>query len=804
MERTNMLQPGDTEYDYTLLMSAMEVSVSKHLLDESFTMIWGNDFYYKLIRYPRKEYEEKFHCRPDLYYRYHQYDTELLEIHNAVTDALENGRNGFRIVTRMPVKDGGHIWVRMNCTFTPQQHDGVPIAYVVFTDITDLVEIKQEQSITYNNIPGFLAKYKIKDHLHMELLDANDRFKAFFGTGDDDYHELLQKNLEQNKEEFRALLEKVRRGEHIRVTPHLSSYKGTDLWMQIDGECVDWVNGDPVYQFLYIDVSEQREMQRKLEQQTQQLRDALMVAQRAGDAKRSFLSRMSHEIRTPMNAIIGMTTIAAAHVKDESRVEDCLKKIGFSSKHLLSLINDILDMSKIEDGKLNVNKEPFYLQQVLESVTTIIYPQAEARGIDFHTTLQNISDKELLGDPVRVSQILLNLLSNAVKFTPSGGRITLGITWLPQKNSDVLLQFCVEDTGRGMSNEFLTRLYEPFEQEYETSAKEAKGTGLGMPITKNLVELLGGTISVSSVLGKGTKFTVELPFALVDAPQANLKYPEMADLKVLITDNDPDDCAYTALLLERFGIIAKRVFSGQEAVTEIRKTYRTDQDYDVCLIDMKMPGMDGIETTRQIRSIVGPDTLIIIITAYDYSQFEEAARAAGANLFLAKPLFASSLYNTLLNATNTATHLSQQNVANSQKDFLRGRTLLLVEDNELNGEIAQELLQMAGAKVHWVKNGQAALEWFLSPAGRLCDAILMDIQMPVMDGYQATRAIRCNTQDNASSIPIIAMTANAFQEDVASALEAGMNAHIAKPVDVAHLYQVLEQCIEQNKQIDHK
>lgn len=796
MEQMNGPQPGGTEYDYNLLMSAVGVSVSKHLLDQAFTMVWSNDFYYRLIRYPREEYEALFHNRPDYYYQYHHYEEELQKVGDAVMEAQREGRRGYSIVSRMPVKGGGHVWVRMNGTFTDESYRGVPICYTVITDITDLVEIKQAQSITYNNIPGFVAKYLIRDHLHMKLLDANDRFKEFFGWEEEEYNTLLQQNLNANEEQFAAQLGRVRKGEHIRFTSRLGSRKGKSLWMQINGDCVDWIDGDPVYLLLYIDVNELREMQKKLEEQTQQLRDALVGAQRAGEAKRSFLSRMSHEIRTPMNAIIGMTTIAAAHSGDQARVEDCLTKIGFSSKHLLSLINDVLDMSKIEDGKLNIGREPFYLQQVLESVTTIIFPQAAARGIDFHTSLQETKEEELIGDSVRVSQILLNLLSNAVKFTSAGGQVRLGVKWLNGRHNGVRLRFTVSDTGRGMSEEFLTRLYDPFEQEHTTGSEAFNGTGLGMSITKNLVELLGGTISVSSRLGEGTVFQVELPFSLADASRHEATYPVMTSMKVLVTDNDPDDCAYTALLLERFGIMAKRVLSGREAVEEIRAAHDAAEDYDVCLIDWQMPGMDGIETTREIRAIVGLDTLIIIITAYDCSQIEAAAREAGANLFLAKPLFASSLYNSLLSAAGTESVLPDRAGTEAPLEFLVGKKLLLVEDNNLNGEIAQELLRMAGAQVHWVRDGKEAVEYFLSPEGRVCDAILMDIQMPVMDGYQAARVIRAAPRDNAGCIPIIAMTANAFQEDVMAALNAGMDAHIAKPVDVAQLYRVLEQCIK--------
>lgn len=564
------------------------------------------------------------------------------------------------------------------------------------------------------------------------------------------------------------------------------------MWMQANGDCVDWIDGNPVYQIIYIDVTdvtELKEMQTKLEEQAQQLKDALAGARRANIAKRDFLSRMSHEIRTPMNAIIGMTTIAAAHIGEKERMEDCLIKINASSRHLLSLINDILDMSKIEDGKLSINHQPFYLQQIMESITTIIYPQAAAQGLEFKITVQGLMDEELIGDSMRASQILINLLSNAVKFTPENGKVHLEVKQLSSRGKRVRLGFTVSDTGRGMTREFLERIYEPFEQE-----NAAGGTGLGMPITKNLVNLLGGTISVKSKVNEGTVFVIELPFDL-SGEHLPLLYPSMGTLRVLVSDDDPDDCAYASLLLDKFGIKAKNVPNGHEAVEEIRKCYDMGECYDICLIDWKMSDLDGVETTRQIRSIVGMDTMIIILTAYDYSEIETAAREAGANLFLSKPLFASSLYNMLLNASELGQALPRpQGIGKSAR--LEGHLIFIAEDNELNLEIAEEILKMAGAEVKTARNGTEAVEWFLSPEGRMCDAILMDIQMPVMDGYEAAKEIRGSQCKNACSIPIIAMTANAFQEDVAAALEAGMDAHIAKPIDVEALYETLEKAFK--------
>ena len=551
------------------------------------------------------------------------------------------------------------------------------------------------------------------------------------------------------------------------------------------------VGNDGIARYVIVisDETKERESQ-------QTLKDALVGAQRANSAKRDFLSRMSHEIRTPMNAIIGMVTIAAAHIKERDRVEDCLRKIGFSSKHLLSLINDVLDISKIEDGKLTITKEPFELRQLTDSVSSIIYQQARDKGIGFEVRLNGVDEEMVVGDCMRLNQILLNLLSNAVKFTPSGGSITLDIKQIPQKNGGVRMNFTVSDTGIGMSEEFLKRLYLPFEQADGTISQKYGGTGLGMSITKNLVSLMDGTIQVKSEIGKGTSFTVELPLALPGGGSSLLRPPSSVEsLSVLIVDDDLGTCEHAKILLERMKIAAQWVQSGEEAVRKVRSAHETGEDFDVCFIDWQMPEMDGIETTRNIRRIVGPDTLIIIITAYDWSCIEQEAREAGADAFLAKPFFQSSMYNTLM-AVRGHRHGKIDESAAAGRQKFDGVHILLAEDNELNCEIAVEMFKLIGVTVDCAGDGQRCVESFMAEKSGTYDAIFMDIQMPVMDGYSAAKTIRGSIHPEAKTMPIIAMTANAFSEDVSAALAAGMNGHIAKPIDLDILVRMLNKYVK--------
>lgn len=522
----------------------------------------------------------------------------------------------------------------------------------------------------------------------------------------------------------------------------------------------------------------------------QALSDALETARKASLAKSSFLSHMSHEMRTPMNAIIGMTSIALSRLGDSARVEDCLSKIALSSKFLLQIINDVLDMSKIESGKLIVGHELFSLRKSIQSIVDIVEPQAQSREQHFEVSLVDVDEEQLCGDPLRLHQILLNLLSNALKFTPTGGFIQLKIHQLPIQGNHLTLRFTVRDTGIGMSEEVIRKLYQPFEQATSATSIKYGGTGLGMSITKNLISLLGGTIIVKSEEGNGTEFIVELPFELVGEKHV-YDLSRLASLKIMVVDDDRATCEYASLLLNKMGMRTQWVLSGAEAVERVRQAHNQGNDYDICFIDWKMPDMDGEETTRRIRLEVGFDVPLIIMSAYDWSEIETQARSAGVNAFINKPFFASTLYNAIISVTHF--HMQEKEMVLERREYdFSGKRILLVEDNELNREVAQELLEMTGAEVETAINGQDAIDKFMKTEAGYYDVILMDVQMPVMNGYTATRAIRSSNHPAARRIPILAMTADAFAEDIAAAKEAGMDGHISKPIDIDVLYRQLE------------
>lgn len=527
---------------------------------------------------------------------------------------------------------------------------------------------------------------------------------------------------------------------------------------------------------------------RMTQQQLKELEKAEREASRANQAKSEFLSSMSHDIRTPMNGIVGMTAIATANIHDSARVQDCLKKISLSSRHLLRLINDVLDMSKIESGKLSLNIDVLSLREVMENIVNIVQPQIREKNQHFDIFIQNIEIEEVYCDSVRLNQILLNLLSNAIKFTPVDGKINVYLTQedSPAGENYVRCHFRVKDNGIGMSEEFQEKIFETFSRE-DSKVQKIEGTGLGMAITKVIVDMMEGTIELNSKQGVGSEFHVTIDFEKADIQEKDMVLPPW---KLLVVDNNEDLCVSAASALREIGVMSEWALNGQDALKMIEENHRKHSDYEIVLLDWKMPDMNGLETTKMIRKIVGDDLPILIISAYDWSDIEDEARAAGAQGFISKPLFKSNLY---LGLSQYADGTQDETVQKEEEaENFTGSRILLAEDNDLNWEIAQDILTEAGFEVEWAENGQVCVEKFEKSETGYYDVVLMDIRMPVMNGYDAAKAIRAMDRSDAV-LPIIAMTADAFSEDIQRCMECGMNEHVAKPIDVNKLMKLLKQ-----------
>ena len=640
----------------------------------------------------------------------------------------------------------------------------------------DLIEETYTRYNTGNHLPD--------DHLKQNSKHSGEFFalfrKAVLAYSHPDYREEL---IRLSDREY--LKELLRHRKRFTYRFRHMGRGGEYFWLElvlIKFASTDEEASKIAFAFLNVDDEEQeKEAQRKA------LMDALVAAEHANKAKTAFLNNMSHDIRTPMNAIIGYTALAAAHIDNTEQVRDYLQKISTSSSHLLSLINDVLDMSRIESGRVKIEDKEVHLPDVLHDLRTIIQSNITAKQQDLFIDTQDIVHEDIITDKLRLNQVLLNIVGNAIKFTPVGGTISVRVSEKPCALAGyTTYEFRIKDNGIGMSEEFQKHIFESFTREQSATVSGIQGTGLGMAITKNIVDMMGGTISVRSELGKGSEFIVVLDCKLSDTVVKYEPIPELQGARALVADDDTNTCISVSKMLKQIGLRADWTVSGKEAIVRAQEAYSEGDEFKAYIIDWLMPDMNGIETVRRIRKVIDDSTPIIILTAYDWSDIEAEAREAGVTAFVSKPLFMSELREVLTTPVRTKAEKKER----KDIDF-KGKKLLLVEDNELNQEIATEILKGAGFVVDIADDGIVAVEKMASATSDQYDLILMDIQMPKMNGFLATREIRTLSDNRKANIPIIAMTANAFDEDKKRAFESGMNGFIAKPIDIRKLLDTL-------------
>mgnify|MGYP002601554678 FL=1 len=790
------MEGRETDLEYNLLMGLTGASVSKHLLDEHFTLLWANDFYYDMIGYPKEEYEALFHNKPDLYFK--GYDEAWNILSKNVYETIANKASGYETVIQMPTRKGKR-WTKITSTFTDQLQDGIPISYTVMTDVEDVMRRRIEQTITYDNIPGFISKHKAHKDGSFTLLEANDKYMDFSGIDKNSFLSFspFSRLDETSRNTMNAHIPCMLKGEPVHFVIQSKDKNGNGAWLQLNGECIGWEGDEPIYLIVYInitDITEQRELQKKLEKQSKQLKEALKSAEQANQAKSDFLARMSHDIRTPMNAIMGMATIAKAHVDERERILDCMEKINGASKLLLSLINEVLDMSKIESGRLILSEDEFNVGELLQDLVVMMQPEIKNKQQTLNIHVKNLRHENVKGDTQRIKQVLMNILSNAIKYTPENGRITIEIYEKDPHNGIGNYQFVFEDNGRGMKPEFLDKIFEPFERASDDEIKRIQGTGLGMSISHKIIQMMGGDIKVESEYGKGSRFTIDMPLVCRDQkPDDKI---EVEGLEVLVVDDDKIACLNTSSCLREIGINSECVYSGREAIEKVRQHHLAEKEYFAVIIDLKMPQMNGIETTRQIRRFVGADVPIIILSAYDLEEYEAEAKEVKANGFITKPLYKSKLLQVLRSFLDEGDQPEPIRPFKLSNVDYSGKRILLVEDNELNREIAVEIIGSTGITIDTAINGLDAVHKVAQSEEGFYQIILMDIQMPIMDGYEATRQIRSLQRRDIAHMPIIAMTANAFSEDVTNAIKAGMNYHLAKPIDIGALMGILSKYLQ--------
>jgi len=733
---------------------------------------------------------------------------------------LRQPGDGTDYVLTIPQNDSSQIIIQVY-TKLLQFEDGTQFILSSMQDITEQAKLNsmlRQERTQYRDALTNKCEYSYsfdvtEGQIHSEFVTSQgfNLIRALGLTTPVEYDVLNQKWIEEQKPHFLseemtrylkcdAIIEEFEKGERTIEIEYYNPQR--DVYTRITSLLSENEENGHILDFIV--ATDTTEMRKREAQKTQELLDAKKAlevayeaARHASTAKSDFLANMSHDIRTPMNAIIGMTAIAGTHLDDSERVADCLAKISVSSKHLLGLINEVLDMSKIESGKVDLAEEDFSLQELVDTTIALSKPQIEAKQHTLIVLAHRIEHEMVVGDGQRLQQVLLNLMSNAVKYTPNGGKIQLSIS---EKPARVPLFGCyeivLEDNGIGMSQEFQEHLFEPFARADDAYVGHITGTGLGMAIAKNIVQMMNGAIQVESEPGKGTKFTVTIFLRLKDTKEP-ISYEELVDLPVLVVDDSQASCEIACEMLDELGMDGEWVLSGKEAVARVCDRHASEDDFFAVIVDWKMPEMDGVETTREIRKKVGNDVPIIIISAYDWSDIEAEARAAGATAFINKPLFKSRvghLFKELFSGkTNEMPDISLTQL--SDENF-EGRRALLVEDNELNMEIAQEILSMAGLEIDCAQNGKEAVDVIAAADDDYYDVIFMDVRMPIMNGYEATRNIRAMPREYAKRVPIIAMTANAFSDDIRESKAAGMNEHITKPLDFDRLTQVLKEWVK--------
>ncbi len=684
---------------------------------------------------------------------------------------------------------------------------GIPAQY-----INDILSLDESEGLTYSHIIRRNGTFVIRNNGKDLSEDYFSMIRHEYdgdGAKAEEFIDSLREAMEQNTD-FSDVLPTQKGRRHVYCTPlpHSEWYLVTVMPFGVLDETISGLDHTRITLFfitigivLLVLCGVFFAYFRMSQKQMKMLDEARREAEKATKAKSEFLSNMSHDIRTPMNAIVGMTTIATAHIDNRQQVENCLNKISLSGKHLLGLINDILDMSKIESGKMTLSMSEVSLREVMDSVVSIIQPQVKSKQQHFDVFIDQIEYEHVYCDSLRLNQVLINLLSNAVKFTPEGGNIEVHMSQSASERGDNFthIKLSVKDNGIGISKEFQKNVFKAFNREDSKRVDKTEGTGLGMTITKYIVDAMKGNIELESELGKGTCFYVDLDLEKADVPEEEMRLPNW---HMLVVDDDEMICTTTVESLSKLGIRPEFSLDGETAVKMVAAASEKEDPFQIILLDWKLPGMDGLETAREIRKRSGSDIPILLISAYDWSDIEEEAMAAGITEFISKPLFQSTLYYGLKRFVDNLDQTKALSVPTEEehnehpisRTHFDNTKILLAEDNDLNWEIANDLLSEIGLDIDRAENGRICVDMFEKSEPGYYKAILMDIRMPVMSGYEATEVIRSSMHDD-HDIPIIAMTADAFSDDVKKCLDAGMNAHIPKPINIDEVARLLNKFI---------